>query len=461
LNSDIRILEVEPYYTYEKAREPLKFGAVVVEGCLYGHVRVRAENRAGQVANGWGSIFLMDLWGWPSPTLPHRDREEAMRQVNLRFCRMAESFGRFAHPIGIFMELEEGLAALRAQVCAEMNLSEAMPTLASLVAISNVDAAIHDAFGKANGISTYDGYGKEHMSHDLGHYLGADYAGRFVGDHMRPAFLPEVPVFHLVGGLDALRESELDPKRVEDGLPSSLERWIERDGLTCLKVKLRGHDLQWDVQRFLDVAAIGRDIQTRQGRHELYLSADTNEQCEHPDYVIEFLEQVRARDTQAYDDLLYIEQPTERELTDHRFDMRKLSQLKPVILDESLMSLADFDLAMELGWSGIALKTCKCQSADLLYVAKAEHLGIPYTVQDLTNPGLALLQSVGLAARTHTLKGVEGNSRQYFPAVSNPEATVHPGIFRLNAGQATTSTLLGPGLGFRTEEISRAIFHQR
>ena len=45
----------------------------------------------------------------------------------------------------------------------------------------------------------------------------------------------------------------------------------------------------------------------------------------------------------------------------------------------------------------------------------AELEGIPYAVQDLTNPSLAMIESVGLAARIHTIKGVEANSRQFFP----------------------------------------------
>ncbi|MCC7355835.1 MAG: hypothetical protein IT330_19005, partial [Anaerolineae bacterium] len=82
MRTDIRVLEVQPYYSQEKAREPLKFGNVVVEECLYCHVRARVENRAGKVADGWGAIFLMDMWGWPTPKVTHPDREEAMRRVN-------------------------------------------------------------------------------------------------------------------------------------------------------------------------------------------------------------------------------------------------------------------------------------------------------------------------------------------------------------------------------------------
>ena len=135
--------------------------------------------------------------------------------------------------------------------------------------------------------------------------------------------------------------------------------------------------------------------------------------------------------------------------------MRRLARMKPVIVDESLTDLRAFDLALELGWSGIALKSCKCQSADLVFASRAEKAGIPYTVQDLTNPGIALIHSVGLAARLNTLMGVEANSRQFFPKASEPEAKVHPGVFCLKEGCATTESLTGPGLGYRWQEIGR------
>ena len=87
--------------------------------------------------------------------------------------------------------------------------------------------------------------------------------------------------------------------------------------------------------------------------------------------------------------------------------------------------LADLELALELGWSGVALKACKCQSIELLIAAWAEVNGIKMTVQDLTCPGIALLQSVGLTARLNSLmNAVEANARQYFPETSRPEMPV-------------------------------------
>src|SRR4051794_13576017 len=121
LKSDIRILEVEPFYKHEKAREPLKFGNVVVEETLFCHVRVRVENGRGEVADGWGAIFLMDMWGWPTPKVAHPDREEAMRRLNENFCRAAARYPGYAHPLDVFEALESDLAGMSKSVCAEMN----------------------------------------------------------------------------------------------------------------------------------------------------------------------------------------------------------------------------------------------------------------------------------------------------------------------------------------------------
>ena len=125
-----------------------------------------------------------------------------------------------------------------------------------------------------------------------------------------------------------------------------------------------------------------------------------------------------------------------------------------MLIDESLSSVEDFQLAMELGWSGIALKSCKCLSSDLLFVPMAELAHIPYAVQDLTNPSLALLESVGLAARTHTILGVEANSRQFFPAANAIEADVHRDLYRVRNGVARTDTLAGTGLGMQVGKMA-------
>lgn len=458
-DSDIRILEVQPYFSVEKAREPLKFGASVMDDVTFCHVRVRVENRRGQVADGWGAIFLSDFWAFPTPRLPHAVRDRVMRRVTEAVCARFADTKTYAHPLDVFWQIEPELAFLNSQICAEMQVSEQMPLLGALVCASPVDAAVHDAYGIVNGISSYAGYGPVFVTQDLSAYLGDAFRGRYLDQFIRTDFAPTVPVFHLVGGLDTLRAAEVRADAPRDGRPNSLEEWITRDRVFCLKVKLRGTDLAWDLDRIMAVYRIARETHARHSGHDLHLSADTNEQCESPAYMVELLHRLSEQAPDAYAALLYVEQPTERDLRAHRFDMRELAALKPVIVDESLTGLGDMDLAMELGWSGVALKTCKCHSMELLIAARCEARGIPYTIQDLTNPGLALLHSVGLGARLHPLMGVEANSRQYYPDTSAPERVVHPGLVEVDDGLASTTTMRGPGLGYQVDRIQRTLFH--
>lgn len=452
MNSDVRVIEARPYFSLEKPRFPLKFGAVVMTETTYCQVRVKVENRKGEIASGYGGMFLSDVWAFPTFAIPHDKKDQAMKKVTERFCSLVENYKEFAHPVKIFLDLEKELEKMAKEITGEFSFPEELPLLACLVSVSPVDGALHDAFGQVNRISTYDGYGKDFMDSDLSLWLGEEFKGKYIGDYLKKEYSRTIPVFHLVGGLDKLRESEVEEKDPRDGFPNSLEKWIAEDGLFCLKVKLKGTDLEWDLDRFLSVAGIAHRVSPRK---TFYFSADTNEQCETPDYIVEFLDKVKKKDAKAFAELLYIEQPTERELRCHKFNMTELAKIKPVIIDESLISIEDYELAKELGWSGIALKVCKSQSASLLFVARASEDKIPYAVQDLTNPGIALIQSAGFAGRINTLKGVEANSHQFFPRTNLPESKVHPGIFKRTDGCLNLQTLKGYGLGYQMERIER------
>jgi L-alanine-DL-glutamate epimerase-like enolase superfamily enzyme len=467
-DSDVRILEAEPIIRFEKARTPLKFGGVIMDAALYFVCRVRVENRQGDVADGYGGIFLSDVWGWPTPNVAHPVREEAMKRLAEACVKRVAEFKDFAHPIDIFLDLERELPAMAQRVCDELQTAEPMPFLCALISLSAVDAALHDAFGNVNRVDTYAAYGKE-FGPDLRGWMQRTgikqperFAGKYVGDYLRPAYLPEVPLFHLVGGLDKLTRAEITDDDPQDDLPVSLDDWVKTDGLFCLKVKLRGTDLAWDLQRMKDVYRIGIEntqYAIRNTPHAIYLTADTNEMCDTPDYMIELLTKLREQSPQAFESLLYVEQPTHRDLAAHPFDMRALAQIKPVFVDESLTDMTSFDLAMELSATGVALKTCKGHSMCLLMVARCHEENVPYAVQDLTNPSLAMLHSVGLAARIHTVMGVESNSRQFFPRASDDVRAVHRDIVDRPNGVAKTHSLKGCGLGFQKSSTTTTRRH--
>ncbi|MCS7112465.1 MAG: mandelate racemase/muconate lactonizing enzyme family protein [Nitrososphaerota archaeon] len=452
MDSDVRIDKFELSYKSYRLRIPLKFGSVVVEESISLIVKALARNRSGREAVGLGSMPLVCEWAFPNPRVEYEDKLEAMKIVAERYAKLIEDESRsgvYRHPIDWFIQLEKDIARITDSVSRDLNLKVQLPILAALVAVSPIDAAIHDGFGKVNGICSYDGYSPRFMERDLSFYLGSRFKGKWLSDYVKPRYEDKIPVFHLVGGLDKLTRDEAGFDDPKDGFPVSLEEWIERDGVFCFKVKLTGTDIDWDVRRTIAVAEVASEALRARGVDEYYLSVDSNEMHRSPGNVLEYLRRVKSEAPNIFDRILYVEQPVSRDIASHRFDMKPVSQVKPVLVDEGATNLESFDLALSLGWSGVALKTCKCHSSALLMVAKSEELGVPYSVQDLTCPGLALVHSAGFAARINPIKGFEYNARQYLPLAFPEVQERYPEIFKVRNGYIETRRLnntLGLGL---------------
>jgi L-alanine-DL-glutamate epimerase-like enolase superfamily enzyme len=139
------------------------------------------------------------------------------------------------------------------------------------------------------------------------------------------------------------------------------------------------------------------------------------------DYVIEFLKKSRRHPKAAFDRIQYIEQPTSRHLdaAECAADAQAVAAIKPVVIDEALISYESLLLAREQGYSGIALKACKGQTESLLMAAAAQKFGMFLCVQDLTCPGV-LVPAFVQPGRTHSrnVAAIEGNARQYCPAAN-------------------------------------------
>jgi len=428
-------------------RVPLRFGTGVVESTRLATARVTVEGDGGRRADGLGQILLSELWSFPSARVERPLRLRAMERV----ARWAMGWLANEQPRGHALEIGWRLKGETPGACREateaLALAEPLPLLAGLVAASPFDAAVHDAFGRLLERSAYDCYGPD-TAPDLGVFLGPAFGGRYAAEYLLPAYRPRVPIWHLVGGLDKLRESEVGADDPRDALPVSLERWIEREGLFCLKVKTTGYDVDADVRRVADVYEVAtRALESQGGRRPIALSVDSNEQTENVAACVAFLEKLRREHAAAFDALLYLEQPTGRDLRGRAEDVRPAARLKPVLVDEAVAEVADLDLAYALGWSGVALKTCKGHTATLLSIAKTVAAGKVYSVQDLTNPAAAYMHSVGLAARTNPLRGVEANARQFIPQANAESARRCPALFTVRDGEVSTEEIGPLGLG--------------
>jgi len=332
-----------------------------------------------------------------------------------------------------------------------------MPWLAALVCCSAFDIALHDAYGMLHGVPIYQTYNRRFMNCDLSHFLKPDetsnvsFEGKYPEDFLVFSRPDQRPAWHLGGGKDLLDESELTGSEPEDGYPVLLPDWIRRDGLKCLKVKLRGNDPAWDYQRLLRVGRIA----VESGGD--WLTADFNCTVTDPAYVNEILDRLLREQPRIYGMILYVEQPFPYDLEANRIDVHSVSARKPLFMDESAHDWRLIALGRSLGWTGVALKTCKTQTGALLSLCWARAHGMTLMVQDLTNPMLAQIPHVLLAAHAGTIMGVETNAMQFYPEASRPEAAVHPGLYQRRAGQVDLSTLRGAGFGYDVERIKRVL----
>ncbi len=455
--TDCRVVATTLYFLPIDFRMPLKFGAETVNQTTCARVKVTVRGADGRTVEGWGETPLSASWVWPSK-LPIDDRRRALEE----FCALlAEAWARFetaGHPIRVGHAFQgELLPALRTRFNAHRAGQEPMPWLAALVCCSLFDLALHDAYGRLHGVPVFETYGPEHMNEDLSRYLepAADarvsFAGKYPRDFFRPRRAETLPAWHLVGGVDPLEAADLTGSEPEDGYPVLLADWIQTDGLRCLKIKLRGTDAGWDFDR---IRRIGRIALA----HAVdWLTADFNCTVHDPAYVNAILDRLRDEEPRLYGMLLYVEQPFPYELEEHAIDVHSVAARKPLFLDESAHDWQHVRLGRSLGWTGVALKTCKTLTGALLSACWAQAHGMTLMVQDLTNPMLAQIPHVLLAAHVPTIMGVETNGMQFYPAVSAPEAAVHPGIYQRRGGSLDLSTIRGPGLGYRVEEIAREL----
>ena len=446
--TDIRVTSAELTIESFPFRSPLKFGGRIMDSTRIMNVEVTVESHSGKHASGFGSMPVGNVWAWPTDAVAPADSCAAMEDFAERVVRLTDGFDEYGHPIDIIYHISAEYEHLAKVVGRDRELAESPPALAQLVAASPLDAALHDAYGRLNDRNSYQTLSAEFMQNDLANYLDDQFKGEYLDRYTLAEPKPRMPLYHLVGALDPITPADVTTP-LNDGLPETLQDWIRADGLTHLKIKLNGDDLDWDVQRVVDIDRAAAEIQTQRGCKQWYYSTDFNEKCENVEYVLGFLKQVQEQSPEAYERIQYIEQPTHRNLEAHPENkMHAAAEIKPVVIDESLVDYEALLLAREQGYSGVALKACKGHTEALFAAAAAQKFDMFLCVQDLTCPGASFLHSASLAARIPGVAAIEGNGRQYCPSANVDWARRFPGMFEIADGTVETGSLNGEGLGF-------------
>src|SRR5262245_45519065 len=282
--TNIRVVGARLFFLPIQTRMPLKFGTETVTSVTCARAAITVTDAHGRRAEGWGETPLSVTWVWPSAR-PYEPRHAALKEFTTRLARAWVEVKSEGHPIELGHDFQEQILPGLLEEFNREHTGDPMPWLAALVCSSPFDLALHDAYGHSVGRPVYETYGPGFMNRDLASYLqpapgtNVTFAGQFPEQFLSQTPPARLRAWHLVGGLDPLEASESTGAKPQDNYPVLLRDWIRRDGLKCLKVKLRGKDADWDYRRLEKVGAIA----VEEGAE--WLTADFNCTVTEPEYV--------------------------------------------------------------------------------------------------------------------------------------------------------------------------------
>ena len=433
----LRITALDFFERDVRLRMPFRFGVVTLTESPQAFVRARIRTQDGRKAEGAAAELLAPKWFDKNPALSNEDNYEQLR-ASLRAAR--ERY--LAHALE---------TAWRHSSPGKGLVENYGPAL--------IDRAVLDALLRALGISFYKAIQQNIIGAEP--FEGIDLPSFFAG--LKPLW--RIAARHTVGLVDPITASDIH-KRVDDGLPETLEEVVARYGHRWFKLKVGGN-ANADVERLAAIAAVLDRIV-----EPYHVSLDGNEQYEDMAGVAELWARMKAerRLARLVSSIVFIEQPVKRSAALER-PVEGIE--KPVIIDESDDSLDAFPRAKALGYRGVSSKTCKGLYKSLINGARCaawnRKMGTDpiyfLTGEDLTiQPGLALQQDLALVSLlgiTH----VERNGHHYVNGMADLPAAeqeaflaAHPDLYershgavrvRIDRGELSIGSLDCPGYASR------------
>jgi hypothetical protein len=397
-----------------RLRMPFRFGVVTLTQAPQAFVRARIRLENGKEAEGGAAELLAPKWFDKDPALTDEQNFEQLR-ASLRLARDAYLAGGTNSAYGHSIEIYGPQIAIAA--------TQGLNSLVACFGPALIDRAVLDALCRAAGMSFYEamrknlpGISAPGWQADL---TAFDMPGFLAG--LRPR--TTIAARHTVGLADPLAAAD---KKLDDGLPETLEEVIERYRHRWFKLKVSG-DLEADRERLSAIAAVLDDRIGDPYRATL----DGNEQFSDVEGVMRLWRDIgqEPRLRRLASSIVYIEQPIRRS---HALagDVSALAEVKPVIIDESDDSLEAFPRARRLGYSGVSSKTSKGIYKSILNAARCRLWNTEegrdryfMSGEDLTlQAGLALQQDLALVSLLG-LSHVERNGHHYVNGMAGlPEA---------------------------------------
>src|SRR5262245_24479314 len=333
-----KVREVRLYEREVRLRLPFRFGVVTLTQAPQAFVRARIEIPDG--SSNWGAAAELLAQQWFDKDLA-LSNEDNFEQLRLALTLAADAYTAPGRPRTAFGHFA---AHYDEQVAA--GAARGLNPLAASFGPAQLDRAVLDAVCRSEGRSFYEAIRANLPGIDptLLPAQANDLAGfdlrRFLAQ-LTPAV--SIAARHTVGLVDAIAGH---PREVGDGLPESLEEVVAGYGHTFFKLKVGG-EVDADLQRLVDIAAVLDRI-----AEPYHVSLDGNEQYDDLAALLDLWQRMQAspRLKRLVASILFIEQPINRK---HALDtdVSALSQVKPVIIDESDADLGAFPSARARGYS--------------------------------------------------------------------------------------------------------------
>ena len=441
------------------SRMPFRYGIVTVRSAPVATLELTIETERGERATGYSADFLAYRWFDKRPGISLIDNvADLLRAIDLAVLAYREAGCRSA------FELWRSCGAELANGDAAAGLND----LTRSFGLSMPERAVIDAMGRLLGRTVAELLAGNAPGIQLGQL------DRELGTVQPGAILPQRPlgrimVRHTVGLVDPITALDVpEGGRVRDGLPQTLEEYLEVDALRFLKVKLSG-TLDADLDRLGQISTqlSGRALPSA-------VTLDGNEQYRELEPFAELMDRLRCTPAlrHLYDAILFVEQPLDRSVALAPDAARLLRRLeKPVIIDEADGTLDAFRTAVALGYRGVSHKNCKGVTKSLLNLARARRLNAELgaeryflSAEDLTTLPVVPLQSDLAVAALLGITHVERNGHHYFfgldhlsPDERARALACHPDLYgpyggsavlRIRDGALEVGSLQTPGMGF-------------
>ncbi len=412
-----------------RLRMPFRFGVVTLSEATQAFARARIRLEDGREAAGAAAELLVPKWFDKDPRLTN-DENVAQLRSSLRIAKDAYLAGGANTAFGHWLDNYGPQIAL----CAAQELNPLVAGFGPAL----LDRALLDALCRALGVSFYEAMAKNlpgMMPPPWQEDLAAFDVAAFLAT-LAPR--SRIAARHTVGLLDPLSGKKLD-----DGLPATLEEVIERYGQRWFKLKLSG-DAQADAERLSAIASVLERI-----AEGYRVTLDGNEQFADAEEVLALWRRLRSLPAlkRLLSSVAFIEQPIARQSA-LGADVAELAEERPLLIDESDDSLESFPRARRLGYTGVSSKGCKGLYKSLLNRARCalwnrEEGAERYFMsgEDLTvQAGVAVQQDLGLVSLLG-LEHVERNGHHYVNGMAGAPAAeqqaflrAHPDLYESSAG---------------------------